>query len=69
MSDNKEEVVLNLTDDELLTYMKIAHEMDITFNEFVELALTTMIEQNKSNKCAEFCGDPACSNSCLNERK
>lgn len=45
---NKEEVVLNLTDDELLTYMKIAHDMDITFNQFVELALTTMIEKYQS---------------------
>jgi hypothetical protein len=69
MSDNREEIEVEFTDEELLIYMKMAHEMDITFNEFVELALITMIEQNKSNKCAEFCGDPACSNICLNERK
>ena len=42
---NKEEVVLNLTDDELLTYMKMAHEMDITFNEFVERACMALIEK------------------------
>ena len=46
MSD-KEDVVLEFTDEELLQYMKMAHEMDITFNEFVERALKYAIEQHQ----------------------
>jgi hypothetical protein len=44
---NKETVVVEFTDEELLTYMMMAHEMDITFNQFVELALREAIEQHK----------------------
>ena len=49
MSDRKEEVVLELTDQELLTYMRMAHELDITFNEFVERALQAMIDRYKED--------------------
>lgn len=70
---NKETVVVEFTDEELLKYMMMAHERDITFNQFVEQALTHMIEQNKkltdSTPCTSFCGDPACIDSCLTERK
>lgn len=45
MSDDKEDVVLEFTDEELLRYMKMAHELDITFNEFVERALLAAIEK------------------------
>jgi hypothetical protein len=44
---DKEDVVLEFTDEELLQYMKMAHEMDITFNEFVERALKYAIEQHQ----------------------
>lgn len=44
--NNKEDVVLEFTDEELLRYMKMAHELDITFNEFVERALRWAIEQH-----------------------
>ena len=68
-----ETVVVEFTDEELLKYMMMAHEMDITFNQFVERALTHMIEQDKNRingtACASFCGDPACIDSCLTERK
>jgi hypothetical protein len=52
MSDNREEIEVEFTDDELLIYMKMAHEMDITFNEFVELAIKEMIERH-SNENAQ----------------
>jgi len=35
---------IDIPDDELLMYMKKAHEMDITFNEFVETALQHAID-------------------------
>ena len=43
--NDKEEIELNLTDEEALRYMKMAHELDITFNEFVERALLAAIEK------------------------
>lgn len=49
MSDKKEEVILDFTDEELLRYMIMAHEMDITFNEFVERALRAAIEKYEKN--------------------
>jgi hypothetical protein len=46
MSD-KEEIELEFTDEELLTYMKMAHKLDITFNELIERAIKSMIENYK----------------------
>ena len=43
--NDKEEIELNLTDEDALRYMKMAHELDITFNEFVERALLAAIEK------------------------
>jgi len=37
--DSREEIQVDFTDEELLEYMKQAHEMDITFNQFVEQVL------------------------------
>lgn len=48
--DDRVQVPVNFSDEELLTYMKMAHEMDITFNELVERALKEAI--------AEFEKDP-----------
>jgi hypothetical protein len=42
-------IPLNLTDDELLVFMKAAHEADMTFNQYVNQALTVMIEKYKDN--------------------
>jgi hypothetical protein len=68
-----ETVVVEFTDEELLKYMMMAHEMDITLNQFINRALTHMIEQDKKRTngtaCTSFCGDPACIDSCLTERK
>ena len=47
--DTRVEVPIDLTDEELLKYMKLAHERDMTFNQFVEEALRTAIKDYKSN--------------------
>ena len=41
--DTRVSVPVDFTDEELLTYMKIAHERDITFNQLVEQALREAI--------------------------
>jgi len=40
-------VPVDFSDDDLLHYMKIAHDMDITFNEFVEMALEEAIAKHQ----------------------
>lgn len=45
--DTRVSVPVEFSDDELLTYMKIAHERDITFNQLVEEALKEAIEDYK----------------------
>lgn len=41
-----ETVELDFNDEELLLYMKLAHERDITFNKFIEIALRRVIEES-----------------------
>jgi hypothetical protein len=41
--DTRVQVPVDFTDQEMLTYMKLAHELDITFNELVERALKEAI--------------------------
>ena len=41
--DTRVQVPVDFSDEELLTYMKIAHDRDITFNELVEEALKAAI--------------------------
>jgi len=43
--DNRVEVALDLTDAELLVLFKMAHEKDMTFNNFVEQVLQDFLEQ------------------------
>jgi hypothetical protein len=43
--DERVMIEVNFSDDELLTYMKLAHERDMTFNAFVEEALQHAIEE------------------------
>ncbi len=43
--DTRVSVPVDFSDEELLQYMKMAHERDMTFNEFVEDALRNMIEE------------------------
>ena len=45
--DTRVQMPIDFSDQELLQYMKLAHDMDITFNQFVEQALTRAIEQHK----------------------
>ena len=40
-----ETIELDLTDAELLVLFKMAHEADMTFNDFVEIVLTEYLEQ------------------------
>lgn len=44
--DDRVQMVVDFTDEDMLQYMKMAHEMDITFNEFVELALRRAIDEH-----------------------
>lgn len=46
--DTRVQVPVNFTDEELLTYMKMAHDRDITFNQLVEEALREAIAQVKA---------------------
>jgi hypothetical protein len=43
--DDRISVPVEFTDEELLTYMKIAHDRDITFNQFVEEALREILKE------------------------
>ena len=45
-TDNRVEIPLEFSDQELLTLFKQAHELDLTFNEFVERALTQFLEKH-----------------------
>ncbi len=45
--DTRVKVPVDFTDEELLTYMKMAHDRDITFNQFVEDALKAAIENEQ----------------------
>ena len=47
--DERVSVPLEFTDEELLTYMKLAHSKDITFNQLVEEALREAIEEHNRN--------------------
>jgi len=48
--DTRVSVPVDFTDQELLTYMKMAHERDMTFNEFVETALRFAIDEYKAGR-------------------
>ena len=45
VKDSREEIEVDFTDEELLQYMKQAHEMDITFNQFVEQVLRKYLDE------------------------
>jgi len=50
-ADNgRAEITVDFTDDELLTYMKLAHEQDITFNQFVENALRRFLDEEENEQ-------------------
>lgn len=45
--DTRVQIPVEFSDEELLRYMKMAHERDMTFNEFVEMALRSAIDEIK----------------------
>ena len=45
--DTRVQIEVDFDDAELLEYMKIAHDRDITFNELVEIALREAIDQHR----------------------
>ena len=45
--DTRVQIQVEFSDDELLNYMKIAHDRDITFNQLVEIALQEAIDQHR----------------------
>jgi predicted HicB family RNase H-like nuclease len=47
--DDRVSIPIELPDDELFLLMKMAHERDITFNEFVEETLRTALEEFERN--------------------
>jgi hypothetical protein len=47
MTDNRVEIPLDLTDEELLVLFKQAHYADVTFNVFIEQVLTEFLENAK----------------------
>lgn len=56
--DTRVQVPVDFTEEELLKYMKIAHERDITFNQLVELALLDAIERAKNENNASIGSTP-----------
>ena len=48
--DTRVQVPVDFSDEDLLKYMKMAHERDMTFNEFVEEALRHVLEEVKAGR-------------------
>jgi hypothetical protein len=48
--DTRVQVPVDFSDEELLQYMKLAHERDMTFNELVEEALRHAISEYESGR-------------------
>jgi hypothetical protein len=48
--DARVQVQVDFSDEDLLQYMKMAHERDMTFNEFVEEALVHALEEVKAGR-------------------
>jgi hypothetical protein len=51
--DTRVSMPVDFTDEELLKYMKLAHERDITFNQFVEEALEAAIARHAETRDSE----------------
>jgi len=46
LADNRVEIPLDFSDEELLVLFKQAHEADLTFNEFIEQSLIRFLKQH-----------------------
>jgi predicted DNA-binding ribbon-helix-helix protein len=53
INDGREEIAIELTDDEFLRLAKIAHERDITFNQLVEHILSEQIKRIEAEKAMD----------------
>ena len=51
--DTRVQVEVDFSDEELLQYMKLAHQRDMTFNEFVEEALRHAIEEVEAGRLTQ----------------
>jgi hypothetical protein len=49
LTDGRKEVPLDLTDAELLQLFKLAHEADLTFNQYIEQVLTEFLERHTND--------------------
>lgn len=47
--DTRVQIQVDFSDEDLLQYMKLAHQMDITFNELVERAIQSAIDEYNSD--------------------
>jgi hypothetical protein len=50
--DTRVSVAVEFTDEELLTYMKMAHQRDMTFNQLVEEVLQAAIDEHRGHETA-----------------
>jgi len=50
--DTRVQIAVDFSDEDLLTYMKAAHERDITFNQLVEQAISQVIKQHQQENPA-----------------
>jgi collagenase-like PrtC family protease len=48
--DTRVQIPVDFSDEELLQYMKLAHDRDMTFNEFVEEALRHAISEYEAGR-------------------
>lgn len=51
--DDRVQIEVDFTDEDMLQYMKLAHKLDITFNELVERALREAIDEHKLLKAED----------------
>jgi predicted nuclease with TOPRIM domain len=51
--DTRVQVEVDFSDEELLQYMKLAHQRDMTFNEFVEEALRHAISEYEAGRLTQ----------------
>lgn len=47
--DNRVQIEIELSNEDMLQYMKLAHDLDITFNELVNQSLQNFIDKTKRN--------------------
>lgn len=51
--DERVQMQVDMSEEDMLQYMKLAHQLDITFNELVERALQNAIDERKLDICSD----------------